>query len=716
MEEAKLSPTPEWGRGNVQSIDFIVTEDCNLRCKYCYICHKKANRVMSFETAKKFIDYIFSEKITREEGVILGFIGGEPFLEVDLIDRIVEYFKIRSFELGISWWWNYRISITTNGLNYHTEKVQRFIRKNRDKLSISITIDGTKEKHDLQRVFPDGRGSYDAIIKNIPLYLSQFPGTTKVTFASDDLPLLKESIVHLWNMGIYDISANVVFEDVWKYGDDNIFENQLIELADYMIENETYKNNFFVSLFDDYIGKPLLDEHMSRTSCGAGRMMAVGPSGNIYPCLRYKDYSLESNKKEIVLGNVDDGIDFDKVLRFRVSTYPLQCDTECLECEIALGCMFCQGQSYDAADTETNFQRSKSICKMHKARVRANNYYFNRLYNEKGIERSDYSNQFKKMYFITSSDYVNFCEWDNNVDSSITMDKKVMLDGLEYCAYNFFHPVFLHSKKEINHKLFDYPTKYKVTHIVSAIHYEQVKDYKDVIYVFDENTYDVGIERLEYCILNLSWNNINLLSTITKKIFTNVERINLNLIGDPSSVELEIYEKELDIVKEYLFNEWMNNNTKEFNKISDVLLVDKQDACKFGVTSFAISPEGEFYVCPHNYNSEEETIGGIYNEGLQVKNQKLYKLEYAALCKVCPAKHCVRCMKKNKKSTGEVNIPSSKRCKISLIEYDKSVDFARQIKEIFPQFEIRDIEKFEYGTPFDKYESITESSLGFHIL
>ena len=105
MEEIKLSLTPEWGRGDVQSIDFIVTEDCNLRCKYCYICHKKADKVMDFTTAKKFIDYFFSNRVTREKGVILGFIGGEPFLEVDLIDKIVDYFKIKSFKLGIDWWW-----------------------------------------------------------------------------------------------------------------------------------------------------------------------------------------------------------------------------------------------------------------------------------------------------------------------------------------------------------------------------------------------------------------------------------------------------------------------------------------------------------------------------------------------------------------------------------------------------------------------------------
>lgn len=95
--------------------------------------------------------------------------------------------------------WRYRINISTNGVNYSDNAVQRLIENNKGKISIGITIDGTKEKHDLQRVFPDGTGSYDVVNKNIKLWLEQFPGSTKVTFASDDLKYLKESIVELWN-------------------------------------------------------------------------------------------------------------------------------------------------------------------------------------------------------------------------------------------------------------------------------------------------------------------------------------------------------------------------------------------------------------------------------------------------------------------------------------------------------------------------------------
>lgn len=191
----------EWGAGKAQTLTFVVTNDCNLRCKYCYVTHKEKGKIMSLQTAKKFIDLVLMDEERRKcEAVILDFIGGEPLLEAQLIEQICDYFKIRTYELKCSWYWNYRINITTNGVNYNDNAVQRLIKKNSGKIYIGITLDGTQRKHDLQRVFPDGSGSYSIIEKNISLWMKQFEASTKVTFASEDLKYLKESIIHLWNL------------------------------------------------------------------------------------------------------------------------------------------------------------------------------------------------------------------------------------------------------------------------------------------------------------------------------------------------------------------------------------------------------------------------------------------------------------------------------------------------------------------------------------
>ena len=85
---------------------------------------------MTFETAKKAIDYILGHpKYCKEESVIFDFIGGEPFLEVELIDKICDYIKVELYKRNHHWFNSYRLNFTTNGINYHTKKVQNFIKK-----------------------------------------------------------------------------------------------------------------------------------------------------------------------------------------------------------------------------------------------------------------------------------------------------------------------------------------------------------------------------------------------------------------------------------------------------------------------------------------------------------------------------------------------------------------------------------------------------------
>lgn len=390
--EIKKNEKP-WKEGVAKSITFIVTKDCQLACKYCYLVGKNSNERMSFEVAKKAIDYILNNKeLFSEESVIFDFIGGEPFLEIDLIDKVCDYIKVQLFTLDHHWFNSYRFSFSTNGINYHDSKVQKFIEKNIDHLSIGITIDGTEKKHDLNRIYKNSyKGSYVDVVKNIPLWLKQFPtGGTKVTISSEDIPYICESVLHLYSLGIHEVSINVVYEDVWKENDDILFEYQLMQLADKIIENKYYLN-YACSFFNENIGKPMDKEKENTNWCGAGRMLAIDAQGNYYPCTRFAAYSLRS-KKPIIVGNIHDGINHNKLRPFLSLDRCTQSPSECIECDIASGCAWCQGENYDASSTGTIYQRSIAICKMHKARVRANNYYWNKLYRKlefEGIEVKD---------------------------------------------------------------------------------------------------------------------------------------------------------------------------------------------------------------------------------------------------------------------------------------------------------------------------------------
>lgn len=382
-------PAGQWEAGGAKSITFIVTKDCQLACKYCYLVGKNEKERMSFEIAKKAVDYILShEDEFPQKSVIWDFIGGEPFLEIELIEKICDYIFIELYRLNHHWFGKFRFSFSTNGINYDSEKVQKFIKKYHDYLSIGITIDGTKKKHDLNRIWKGSgpeRGSYDDVVRNIPLWLEQFPkGGTKVTISSEDIPYISESVLHLYSLGIHEVNINVVFEDVWHEGDDIRFEEQLFKLADQIIDNGLYADNT-CSFFKEGIGVPLDPVYENHNWCGAGKMLSIDAAGNFYPCTRFAAYSLRS-KKPIIIGNVNDGIDKNKLRPFLTLDRLTQSPQKCIDCEVANGCAWCQGENYDAADTDTIYQRSIAICKMHKARVRANNYYWNKLFRKLELE------------------------------------------------------------------------------------------------------------------------------------------------------------------------------------------------------------------------------------------------------------------------------------------------------------------------------------------
>lgn len=382
-----------------KTITFIVTKDCQLACKYCYLVGKNTKERMTWKVAKQAIDYILShEGDFPEDSVAWDFIGGEPFIEIDLIDKICDYLRIEMYRRNHHWLNHFHFGFTTNGLNYRSDKIQTFIKKNLKHLQISITIDGTERKHDMNRIYKgSGRGSYQDVVKNIPLYLQQFPQMgTKVTISSEDIPYIKESVMHLFELGIHLIHINCVFENVWKEGDDKLLEEQLMQLADEIIDKKYYKE-YICSFFDENIGKPM-PLVKNNNWCGAGRMLSIDAAGNFYPCTRFAAYSLRE-KDALIIGNIHDGIDKNKLRPFLTLDRTTQSPQECIDCEVASGCAWCQGENYDAAETPTIYQRATAICKMHKARVHANNYYWNKLYRKLELEglREEYEMNKRKV-------------------------------------------------------------------------------------------------------------------------------------------------------------------------------------------------------------------------------------------------------------------------------------------------------------------------------
>ena len=86
---------------------------------------------MTLDIAKKFIDMLLdNNEYTRKyidtvnkKAAILDFIGGEPFLEVELMDQIIDYFQEATIRKNHPWQYNFRVSISSNGTLYFNPEV-----------------------------------------------------------------------------------------------------------------------------------------------------------------------------------------------------------------------------------------------------------------------------------------------------------------------------------------------------------------------------------------------------------------------------------------------------------------------------------------------------------------------------------------------------------------------------------------------------------------
>ena len=306
---------------------------------------------MSIETAKKFIDYLLEADESNEyinpvisPFLIIEFIGGEPFLEIKLIDEIMDYFIDQAFKLQHPWATRYCISICSNGTLYFEPEVQRFFNKHRNHISFSVTIDGNKELHDSCRVFYDGSPSYDLAWAAAQDWISKggYMGS-KITICPENLPMLNDALRHFVSLGYEEINANCVYEEGWTIEDASELYNQMKSFADYMLDN---KLNIFCSLYEENFFHPKEENDLDNWCGGNGKMLACDPDGYLYPCIRYMESSLGEDQPSIRIGHVDHGLEYTKKEKDWVKCLNCidrrtQSTDECFYCPIAEGCSWC---------------------------------------------------------------------------------------------------------------------------------------------------------------------------------------------------------------------------------------------------------------------------------------------------------------------------------------------------------------------------------------
>jgi len=355
IEHPSFRWVEHYAEHRVESLTLQVTQQCNLRCSYCaysglYYNREHSSERMSIETAISAIDFLLAHSDEIKE-IHIGFYGGEPLLEFDLIKTCVSYVKEKVEGKIVTF------GITTNG-TLLTEEVVSYMVENDFQLSVSL--DGSKTEHDSNRKFRSGKGSFDLIMKNLKYVKEHYPDF-----------MARTSI-----MTVVSPNANIAdnlqfFNTDQVLADSNIMMNPLAETG--LKEEVQYKDSFNLirryeylkyllfatsKLARDYVSDLVISSHskiqefyqsLHRLEVYSGTSHHGGPcipgvkrlfvtvNGELFPCEKVSE-TAPCN----CIGSLEEGFDIKK-MQTMLNLGKLT-EAECITCWNLPNCKICAGQ------------------------------------------------------------------------------------------------------------------------------------------------------------------------------------------------------------------------------------------------------------------------------------------------------------------------------------------------------------------------------------
>jgi uncharacterized protein len=292
-----------------KGITLFVTQDCNLRCRYCLTSHDGniTKKYMSCETALQAVDLLFLEAGDRDK-LSIGFFGGEPFLNFDVIRSTVEYADQKAADLNktISY------TITTNGTLINDEMASFFKKRN---ITIALSVDGAAEIHDSNRVFPNGKGTFTHVLEGIEALKAEGNFIGAVTVVSDRRHDFKEVVLPLLECGIDNVK---IITALGKDGGIPVVDGEPAwygRAYEELTRNLAEANRLFIEpppINFPHTFKILETRKKPRSACCAayGQVM-VGPDGRIFPCENF------IGRDSFSMGSLNAGFDRSLQAKFR---------------------------------------------------------------------------------------------------------------------------------------------------------------------------------------------------------------------------------------------------------------------------------------------------------------------------------------------------------------------------------------------------------------
>ena len=349
---------------NLRQLIFEVTDACNLTCTYCAYSDlytgrdSRIGKRMDFNQAKTIIDYLSNiwrtyNSPTFPMRLYVGFYGGEPLLNFDLIKEIIVYLE-KQDRIGKTMFY----TMTTNGLLLD-KYIDFLIEKD---FTLLISLDGDEYAQGF-RIDKQGNNSFERVYKNVkhiqksqPRFFEKRVNFSTVLHSRNNIDSIYDFFYQHFSKTpiisqLNEVGVNKEKENSFRSISNNYLESfqkannrQIIENKNFMLSPElrSFYYNFEQhsdNIFDDYFALLLNKEKVGIIPTGTctpfSKKMFVSVNGKIIQCERIGH--------ECTLGVINSDkveFNFDSITNAynkHVSVYITQCesctfDTFCTKC------------------------------------------------------------------------------------------------------------------------------------------------------------------------------------------------------------------------------------------------------------------------------------------------------------------------------------------------------------------------------------------------
>lgn len=292
----------------------------------------------------------------------------------------------------------------------------------------------------------------------------------------------------------------------------------------------------------------------------------------------------------------------------------------------------------------------------------------------------------------------SFCHYENKKSVHRLMPIETLRQGIRFGMMENLMIQFVYP---------DYELPQEYAEVIESIDHSKIKSVfsgADVIVL--DGISDVATDAP--IVLRISKKDLATHVDALMEMMDKTSRLNIVLtdVETFSDDDFSAYKVVLEKISKKIEQMYVAGKSPQLNLLTDRMMLKGMNNCGAGDTTITLAPNGKLYVCPgFYYDDESDSIGDLEN-GLDIKNKQLYKLDHAPICRHCDAWQCKRCIWLNRKTTLEVNTPSHEQCVLAHLERNASRELLQNIRKhgtFLPEQE--EIKEIDYLDPFDKRDT-----------